>query len=156
MQRMTDYTPKKSGEGTDVNMDTSGLAAWDHAPGDRDPRWYKGRGTDEQTVLGEVNQPRSYTRLSKGEKDALQGWVARELAPAPLTGPKCSYALKHIYERLTRHYVTNGAWNGAMLAAGYEPIDRTELNWQFRFAFADPDLAAKSIGRVGRVRGKAA
>ncbi len=41
--------------------------------------------------------------------------------------------------------MTNGEFKGAMLAAGYEPVDRTELNWKFRFVFADPDLPARSI-----------
>ena len=150
---MRDPTPKKPRRESGVNMTLPGLTAWDHVPGDRDPRWYRGRGTDEETVLEEVNQPSSYERLTDQEKTTLQEWIAKELVTASLAGSKCSYALKHIHERLTRHYVTNGAWKGAMLAAGFEPIDRTELNWQFRFAFTDPDLPAKSIGRV---RGKAA
>lgn len=29
-------------------------------------------------------------------------------------------------------YVTNGAFKGAMLAAGYKPVKRGEQNWQFR------------------------
>ena len=142
---MTDHTRKKPRRESGVNADIPDLTAWDHKPGDRDPRWYLGRGTDEETVLSSVNQPSSYERLADEEKAALGDWIRWELVPSSLTGPHASYSLKHILQRLTGVYVTNGVFKGAMLAAGFEPVDRHDLNWQFSYRLADPKLRARSI-----------
>ncbi len=140
---MTDNTPKKPRRDSGVNMEI--LAAWDHQPGDPERPGWRDLRTGADVRLMDVNQPSNYEGLKDEEKAAIQGWIARELVPSPLTGPKCTYVLKHIYQRLTGHYVQNGQFKGAMLAAGFEPIDRTELNWQFRYELADPQLPAKSI-----------
>lgn len=128
-----------------VNVDTPDLAAWDHKPGDPERPDWRDLRTGADVRLDDVNQPSSYERLTDEEKAAIQEWIAQELRPGPLAGPHASYSLKHIYERLTRHYLTNGQFKGAMLVAGFEPIDRAELNWEFRFVPADPNLRARSI-----------
>jgi hypothetical protein len=144
-------TPKKPHGERGVNRDhvALGLAAWDHKPGDLDPDMYWGRGYRENTVLSEVNQPSSYERLAEEEKTALQSWIREALAPSNEVGPHGSYSLKHILQRLERLYVTNGQFKGAMLIAGYEPVDRRELIWQWCYA-CDPELWYRSVGRAGR------
>jgi hypothetical protein len=125
------------------------LAAWDHKPGDRDSTWYWLRGTSEEAVLSEANQPSSYERLSSEDKATVQRWIEHELTPSDEVGPHASYSLKHILQRLEGLYVTNGQFKGAMLVAGYEPLDRCELNWQWRYA-CDPELWHRSVGRAGQ------
>jgi hypothetical protein len=131
---MKGSTPKKPRESGGVN---GGIPAWDHRPGDRVDGWYRARGTSEEDVLCEVNQPSSYERLPGEEKAMVREWILRELRPTHTMGPKCSYHLKHVYQRLTDRYLTNGDFKGAMLDAGYRPIDRTEPSWQFGYGFAD-------------------
>ncbi len=152
---MQDHTPMETQTENRVKRGIPGpaeprLGGWDHRPGDRNPQWYQGRGTSEAAVLNKVNQPSSYERLSESEKAALQEWIGRELVPSNTMGEHCSYGLKHIYERLGGSYVNNGEFKGAMLVAGYEPLDRKELNWQFLYKTRDPALYDKSVGRVGR------
>ena len=51
-----------------------------------------------------------------------------------------SYGLKHVFGRRYRKvlsgtfessYVTNGQFKGAMLKAGFDVKDKTQLNWHF-------------------------
>jgi len=150
---MTDHVPRKTdGEGGvnggRAHRGRPDLAAWDHKPGDRTAQQYLSRGTSEAAVLNEVNQPSAYERLSDDAKAALQEWIERELVPANKTAPDCSYVLKHIFARLPGgFYVNNGEFKGAMLVAGYEPLDRTELSWQFSYRLADPHLYERSLRR---------
>jgi len=143
---MTDHTQKKADGENGVNSGRTyparlDLSAWDHRPGDLAPDAYRGRGYREETVLQETNQPSSYEWLSDEEKVALQEWIGRELFPSDEAGPYHSYGLKYIFERLRGgFYVTNGQLKGAMLAAGFEPVDRTELDWAFRYLLSDPQL----------------
>ena len=44
-----------------------------------------------------------------------------------------SYCMKHDFEHEPYgFYIRNGAFQGAMLAAGFCPVDERELNWRFR------------------------
>lgn len=78
------------------------------------------------------NQPSAHEELSEDAKEALQAWIAVAVKPAKTVGPSNSYIMKHDFESAGGFYVTNGQFKGAMLIAGYEPVDRTELNWRFR------------------------
>jgi hypothetical protein len=122
------------------------LGLWDHKPGDPERYGCRDVTTREDVRLSEVNQPSTYAELPDEEKAVLQEWIRAELAPSSEVGPHASYRLKHILQRLEGLYVTNGEWKGAMLVAGYQPIDRMELNWQFRFT-CDPELMNRSLGR---------
>jgi len=147
MDKHTMHEPPRQCGGGQAALD---LVAWDHKPGDRDSTWYWLRGTTEEAVLDEANQPSSYEQLTDEEKAALHEWIERELAPSNEVGPHASYSLKHILQRLSGgFYVTNGQFKGGMLVAGYEPLDRCELNWQWHYA-CDPELWNRSVGRAGR------
>jgi hypothetical protein len=151
---MQDSTPKKSGPNLAVNECIRDLAAWDHKPGDPErPDWHDPR-TGADVRLDDVNQPSSYERLKDEEKAAIQEWIARKLRPATTKGPENGLRLREICQYTGCFYVTNGQFKGAMLVGGYEPIDRTELNWSWCYEFVDPELPAKSLANargVGRV-----
>ena len=81
------------------------------------------------------NAPADLDRLSRPAQVALGLWI--KLSLAPLRAPKWlpeSYGLKHVFERDTGVYVTNGRFKGAMLLAGFEPLDSAALNWEFRIS----------------------
>ena len=62
--------------------------------------------------------------------------------------------LKRVYQRLTDRYLTNGEFKGAMLDAGYRPIDRTEPSWQFGYGLADSHILDKSRKAQAERRGR--
>jgi hypothetical protein len=127
-------------------MDTLDLTTWDHKPDDPERPDWRDLDTGADVRLTAVNQPSAYPELPGVQRAEIEEWIARELVTGPLAGPRSSYGLKHIFHRLPGgFYMTNGQFKGAMLAAGYEPVDRCELNWRFGFAFANPDLPARSI-----------
>jgi hypothetical protein len=78
------------------------------------------------------NLPEDYKTLPEEEKQALQEWIRLAIQPAKTTVSRDSYALKHEYKRQVGLYVTNGQFKGAMLQAGYKPINPNEINWSFR------------------------
>jgi hypothetical protein len=86
-----------------------------------------------------LDPPEEYERLSPLEKAALREWIRLAMEPHGRERYS-SYYLKHEFERLDGlpnldgFYVTNGQFKGAMLEAGYEPVQRNELgqrNWSF-------------------------
>lgn len=79
------------------------------------------------------NDPRWYDQLPPEEQTALQTWIRLAVAPASRSDGRTSYGIKHDFESVG-FYVPNGAFKGAMLAAGYLPTPRSarEINWRFR------------------------
>ena len=144
---MTDYTPKKPRRDSGVNADTPDFAAWDHQPGDPERFGWCERRAGVDVRLNDVNQPSSYDGLSDAEKATLQEWISRELRAADVEGRFCTYGLKHICQRMTGCYASNGQFKGAMLAAGFEPVDRYALTWKFEYVH-DRQLFERSCGRA--------
>ena len=77
------------------------------------------------------DRPEAYKRLYTAEQAALLEWIRLAVKPAKTAGPGTSYGIKHDFEK-AGFYISNGRFKGAMLAAGYAPVDPTELNWRFR------------------------
>jgi hypothetical protein len=79
------------------------------------------------------NDARWYDVLPPEEQAALQTWIRLAVAPASRSDGRTSYGIKHDFETVG-FYVPNGAFKGAMLAAGYEPTpgSKAAKNWQFR------------------------
>jgi hypothetical protein len=77
------------------------------------------------------DRPEAYERLTTTEQAALLEWIRLAVKPAKTTGPGTSYGIKHDFEKVGL-YTSNGQFKGAMLAAGYTPVDPNELNWEFR------------------------
>jgi hypothetical protein len=77
------------------------------------------------------DRPEAYARLAPAKRAALLEWIRLVIKPAKTVAPNTSYSIKHDFERVG-FYITNGQFKGAMLAAGYAPVDPNELNWEFR------------------------
>jgi hypothetical protein len=83
-----------------------------------------------------IDPPSEYQDLFPDTRAEVLLWIWRNLKPTKVkVHPISSYGLKHAYEDDTGTYICNGAFKGAMRAAGYEPIDPKELNWRFRCAW---------------------
>ncbi len=74
----------------------------------------------------------AYDALTDMAKAALQAWIQHAVAPAPArTNAWSSSFLKQEFEAVG-FSITNGAFKGAMLAAGYEPKKRSDApDWYF-------------------------
>jgi len=80
-----------------------------------------------------ANSPQRFNELSAGQQAVLVGWIRDVLVRAQPVFARTSYGMKHDFEREPEgFYVTNGMFKGAMLAAGFRPVDASELNWRFR------------------------
>ena len=88
------------------------------------------------------NLATDYDRLSPDERARLADWIAWAYRPARRRLNETSYGMKHRFENHRGpdggFYISNGQFKGAMLAAGHAPVDRYELNWEFRVALRQP------------------
>lgn len=91
----------------------------------------------------ELDMPERYESLSESEKEVLQHWITENLEPTDRMNKRSSsYGMKHFFEKSENgFYITNGAFKGAMLVAGYRVDDRDEKNWSF-------NVSQKSINRL--------
>ena len=75
-----------------------------------------------------LNDPGEFFKLDKETQDKLLKWINFNLTERKGFNYRFnSYRLKH----LLPFYVTNGAFKGAMLKAGFRVADKTKLNWNF-------------------------
>jgi hypothetical protein len=93
-----------------------------------------GRRRDELAERDwKANDPAGFQQLKPEEQAALVDWIRAVLVPAKTVFRRNSYGMKHDFEREPDgFYIYNGAFKGAMLAAGFPPVDEGELNWRFR------------------------
>ena len=91
--------------------------------------------SDAQVAKLPGNQPQDFDTFTTEEQDRLLAWIRTELTPAKRVFSRTSYGLKHDFERDTRIYVSNGAFKGAMALCGYEAVDTSLVNWQYRVKF---------------------
>lgn len=91
----------------------------------------------------EADEPEGYDKLSPSEKEILQAWIAANLESIASFNTGCtSYGLKHFFEQSANgFYIHNGAFKGAMLAAGYRVKDSSLQNWNF-------NVSKKSVTRL--------
>ena len=81
----------------------------------------------------EANDPAGFHKLEPEQQTALVDWIRAVLVPAKKVFRRNSYGMKHDFDREPDgFYVYNGGFKGAMLAAGFLPVDEGELNWRFR------------------------
>jgi hypothetical protein len=79
------------------------------------------------------NDPAEFERLEPECKEALLDWIRAVLVPAKTVFRRSSYGMKRDFAKEPDGcYTYNGEFKGAMVRAGFEPVDRTELNWHFR------------------------
>jgi hypothetical protein len=80
-----------------------------------------------------TNHPDHFQDLKEREKQFLLQWISLTIKPYEKVSPLSSYALKHRFEHVG-FYVTNGQFKGAMIAAGYAPVDAAILNSSYLIA----------------------
>jgi len=83
-------------------------------------------------TIDQIHDQDEYEQLSLDKRTALQSWIHDVIVPASRRASSTSYGLKHYFEDETGIYVSNGAFKGAMLAAGHKPTDPNAINWTFR------------------------
>jgi hypothetical protein len=74
--------------------------------------------------------------LTGEQKKTLREWILAHFKPAKTIYSGTSYGMKQPFTGAGRgpFYVSNDQFKGAMRAAGFDPIDPTDQNWQFRVA----------------------
>jgi hypothetical protein len=77
------------------------------------------------------DRPEAFERMTPAEQAALLKWIRLAIKPAKTVAPNTSYGIKHDFESVG-FYISNGQLKGAMLTAGFAPVDSDELNWEFR------------------------
>jgi len=83
--------------------------------------------------LKDANDPSRFYDLDLHEQSSLVEWIKDVLAPAKNKFRRSSYSMKHDFQREPDgFYIYNGAFKGAMLAAGFDPVDAKIMNWYFR------------------------
>jgi hypothetical protein len=96
----------------------------------------------------QANDPAAFQRLTPEEQSALVDWIRAVLAPAKTVFRRNSYGMKHDFAREPDgFYIYNGAFKGAMLAAGFRPVDKEEVNWRFRVKPAHPLCRREQVER---------
>jgi hypothetical protein len=79
------------------------------------------------------NSPECLNDLSAEQQAVLISWIRDMLVTAERVYTPNSYITKHDFEREPEgFYVTNGMFKGALLKAGFAPVNPREVNWQFR------------------------
>jgi hypothetical protein len=111
--------------------------------------------------MNDDDNPICYSCLDNVTKATLREWISLYIRPAetPYTRARLSKStplshftssgLRDDFWSMTGIYVTNGAFKGAMLAAGYHPADPQTLNWIFYMRPAP--LICPSCGRQVRI-----
>ncbi len=69
--------------------------------------------------------------LSRGEQKRVFDWISRNIHFSGNAETVSSYSLKHHMEQDIGLYTTNNQFKHAMLKMGYEPVDYSELNWEY-------------------------
>lgn len=83
-------------------------------------------------------QPERFEDLSEDQKRKLLSWIDENLRPGKSINPKhTSYGLKRYYCH-DEEYTYDGAFKGAMLAAGYTIQNRAAQHWCFNVAQSSP------------------
>ena len=96
--------------------------------------------------LNQIDSPAEYDELPEERKQFIQAWIRKYLNPINTFNRKhTSYGLKHLIEKAAsgNQYFTNGEFKGAMLAAGYEPLDPKAQNLIFKISEKSPGLRLK-------------
>jgi hypothetical protein len=112
------------------------------------------------------NRPEDFAQLSTDQQKCIIDWIHATLEPATSARscPGSSYGLKHWFgnqgtsdDRFWHNdrgfYITNGQFKGAMLAAGFEPIDDDECNAVYRVKVRP---SVREMIRQAKIAGKSA
>jgi hypothetical protein len=83
---------------------------------------------------GERHPAEVFAEMPDYLRGAVLLWVELSMVPAYSVQQDCaSYGLTlDAKDEIGVFHIPHDAFKGAMLVAGYEPVDRVDLNWQFR------------------------
>ncbi len=81
--------------------------------------------------MNEIDRPEEFEKLSGLVTERLLAWIKARFGPGRRDAGSTSYGMKHWFEVEEGVYVTNGAFKGAMVAAGWRPLNEEEKNWRF-------------------------
>ncbi|MDS3939792.1 hypothetical protein RJC27_04245 [Staphylococcus epidermidis] len=99
----------------------------------------------------DINKPEHFDELNEDKKCALMEFCNSLDKIKSFNMRHSSYGLKHVFEAeyskklegtFEGSYITNGQFKGAMLKAGFDVKDKTQLNWHF-------NLSERSIKDLG-------
>ena len=74
-------------------------------------------------------------------QEAVLAWIKKQIKPGkkPLISYS-SYGIKHILQGDTGIYLSNNAMKDAMLMAGFEPVDPSEVIWHYTLSMDCPAI----------------
>lgn len=117
-------------EGMDYSELKEGFKELDHS---------KPLPVDALWAIIPANRPSEFMKLSDKDKSLALEWIKNMFEPSDKIFSSSSYGIKHVIqdfkgdnEKYYGMYLTNGAFKGAMLVAGFEPVERNVINWHFR------------------------
>ena len=70
--------------------------------------------------------------ISGEQREILLSWIRQKYVMAKGIYNSTSARLKREFEATVDFSVSNGAFKGAMLAVGFDPVDNLQRNWRFR------------------------
>ncbi|MDR3587513.1 MAG: hypothetical protein P4L59_19705 [Desulfosporosinus sp.] len=76
------------------------------------------------------DDPKIYDELPHEVKTVLDKWIEASIVPSKKE--RSSYGIKTDFHRETGIYVYAGVINGALLKAGYQPMNPKDTNWYFK------------------------
>lgn len=79
------------------------------------------------------------TDLTREQQKVLLEWIDDNISLSKYKNKRhSSYSLKHRFEH-SEHgfYLTNNQFKDAMMTAGYDPVDPSELNWFYKIKVAE-------------------
>ncbi|SHH87003.1 hypothetical protein [Desulfosporosinus lacus] len=78
------------------------------------------------------DNPSIYNELPHEVKDVLDAWIFANILPGKRTSTRRSvYGLKTDFQRATGIYLYSGAFAGAMVKAGYRPMNPSNPSGRF-------------------------
>jgi ATP-dependent DNA helicase RecG len=92
-------------------------------------------------VYNELDRPADFMNLDDEVKQRVVFWCKKYFIESKSFNlNRDSHDLKHVFEKDTETYLTNGQFKGAMLIAGFKPKNIDELNWNFNISSKSPAL----------------
>lgn len=84
---------------------------------------------------GQFDYPERFFTLSKEQQETLVAWCQQFEAIKKINPSHTSYGLKHVFQDSAGGFsVSNGAFKGAMIEAGFLVDDPDKVNWCFNIS----------------------
>lgn len=100
--------------------------------GARRPAARGGPRSGETSDRGDpIDDPARFAQQPVSQQQAILRWIGAVMRPAKRPSESTSYGLKHFCEDEVGFYVANGTMKGAMIAAGFGPVDPWAQNARY-------------------------